>query len=64
MGGFLHGGSTSCPMFMLEIVHAAHIITVQPYEISTGDLLTCSEKPPCLCAMITYQAAYKEAYRM
>lgn len=30
-------------MFMLEVVHVAHIKTVQLHEISTGDLLTYSE---------------------
>lgn len=49
MGGFLHGGSTSCPVFMLEIVHFAHIKTVQLGEISTGDLLTCSGKRLSAC---------------
>lgn len=46
---FLHGGSTSCPVFMLETVHVAHIKSVQPHEISTGDLLTS------LCTVITDQ---------
>lgn len=43
MGGFFfHGGSTSCPLFILEIVHVAHVITVKLREMRTGDLLTCT----------------------
>lgn len=43
MGGFFfHGGSTSCPLFILEIVHVAHVITVKLHEMRTGDLLTCT----------------------
>lgn len=39
---FFHGGSTSCPLFILEIVHVAHVITVKLREMRTGDLLTCT----------------------
>lgn len=40
MGGFLHVSSASYPMFMLEIVHVAHINTAHLHEIRTGDLLS------------------------
>lgn len=49
VGGSLRGGSTSCPVFMLDMVHGAHTEAVQLHEIRTGDLFTSSGERLCAC---------------